>query len=131
MVKKENLSDEVMVEITKAVSVYFEDDLILMECDSGSKDTWHHRVQTGWSCKNRGVFRSVISRYYIWANVIQHAFESEKNQYRNGKVFRIYPQMSWEHHNGGTNGHNTDPDMIIIEKVLNHWHIENTLRGDE
>jgi hypothetical protein len=130
--KKDKLSDEVMGEITKALSAYFEDDLKLTECDSGSNDTWHHRVQTEESCKNRGVFRTVIARYYIWADIIQHEFsEDGRNKYRNGNVFRIYPHLSWEHHGGGTNGHTTDPDMIIIEKVLNHWHIEKTLRWDE
>jgi len=87
--KKDNLSDEVVAEVTKALSMYFEDDLILKECDSGSNDTWHHRVQTGWSCKNRGIFRTVIARYYIWADVIEHSFESERNKYRKGSVFRI------------------------------------------
>jgi hypothetical protein len=129
--KKDKLSDEVMAEVTKALSMYFEDDLQIKECDSGSNDTWHHRITTEYSCKNRGIFRTVIARYYIWADVIEHSFESERNKYRNGSVFRIYPHLSWEHYGGGTNGHNTDPDMIIIEKVLNHWHIEKTLRWDE
>jgi hypothetical protein len=45
----------------------------------------------------------------------------------NGKVYRIYPHLLWEH-TGGTNGHDTEDECIIIEKSMNEWHISKELR---
>lgn len=127
---KKKLSAEVMDEVAKALSIFFEDEIKIHEVDNGCKDAWNHTVKTEIMYKNRGIFRTVISNYYIEADVIQHEFSSKDDMYRNGNVFRIYPSIAWKHHNGGTNGHRTDPEMIIIEKVLNSWHIENKLRGE-
>lgn len=127
---KQKLSDEVMGEVTKALSIFFEDEIKVREVNNGSKDSWHHGVKSDYMYKNRGIFRTVISRYYIEADVIQHEFSGEHDKYRNGNVFRIYPHIAWEHHNGGTNGHATDPDMIIIEKMFNRWIIVDKLRGE-
>jgi hypothetical protein len=127
---KKKLSEEVLNEIAKALSIHFEDELKIYEVDNGSKDVWHHSIRTDYLYKNRGVFKTLISNYRIEADVIQHKFNGECDKYRNGKVFRIYPHVSWEHCDGGTNGHKTDPDMIIIEKVLDHWNIEHKLRGE-
>lgn len=128
--RHEKLSDEVIDTINKALSAYLGDDIVVYDCSYDRDEEWHFQVQSNWMSKNRGIFEHVMSKYRIDADVIQHHFDDERSDYRNGKVFRIYPHISWEHFNGGSNGHNTEPEMIIIEKhsLGNKWDISLTLR---
>jgi hypothetical protein len=125
---EKKLSKEVMGMVTRALSEYFGDELTLTEHTHDGDGEWLYRVKTDWLYKNRGVFGRVMARYYISADVIQHRFDDDENKYRNGKVFRIHPNMSWEHYGGGTNGHETEDRYIIIEKSLSHWNISKELR---
>lgn len=118
----ERLSDEIIEQVNYALSSYLGDDIVVYD-ESNEKDKdWQFTVRTRWMSKNCGIFSHVISKYYIWADVIRHEFEG-KEKYRNGRVYRIYPHISWNHFDGGSNGHNMEPEMIIIEKdvVLEKW----------
>jgi hypothetical protein len=127
MVKKkeehhEKLSDEIIEQVNFALSAYLGDDIVVHDESSDREEDWQFKVRTQWMSKNCGIFNHVISKYYIDADVIKHHFE-DKEDYRNGRVYRIYPHISWNHFNGGSNGHNMEPEMIIIEKdvVTNKW----------
>lgn len=129
MARHEKLSNEVIDVVNKALSAYLGDDIIVHDCSYEKDEEWHFQVKSEWMSKNRGIFEHVMSKYCIEADVIRHSFEDNES-YRNGKVFRIYPHVSWTHFNGGTNGHNTEPEMIIIEKnsIGNQWEISLKLR---
>jgi hypothetical protein len=125
---EKKLAKDVLEMVEVALSEYFGDKLILTEYSYDDDDEWLYRVKTDWLYNNRGMFARIIARYYIQADVVQHRFTDEENKYRNGKVFRIHPHVSWEHYGGGTNGHDTEDRMIVIEKTLSRWFIEKTLR---
>ncbi len=125
---EKKLAKDVLEMIEVALSEYFGDKLDIIEYSHDNDDEWLYHVKTNWLYNNRGVFARTMARYYIQADVVQHRFDDEENKYRNGKVFRIHPHVSWEHYNGGTNGHETEDHMIIIEKTLSRWSIEKTLR---
>jgi len=125
---KKKLSNEVLGIVTRALSEYFGDDLIVTEYSCEHDEEWLYHVKTDWLYNNRNIFVRVISRYYVDATIVQHTFDDENEQYRNGKVYRIYPHLSWEHYTGGTNGHDTEDSYIIIEKSINKWHISKELK---
>jgi len=125
---KKKFSKEVIDVVTRALSEYFGDDLIVTEYSREHDEEWLYHVKTDWLYNNRGIFARVISRYYIDATIVKHTFDSENEQYRNGKVYRIYPHLSWEHYTGGTNGHDTEDPCIVIEKSANIWHISKELK---
>jgi len=127
MEKHEKLSNEIIEVVNEALSSYLGNDIDVHDVSCDDDEEWHFRVQTKWMSNNRGIFEHVISKYFIDADVIKHKFEEEQ-KYRHGNVYRIYPHISWNHFNGGSNGHVMEPEMIVIEKVLNHWHIGLTLR---
>jgi hypothetical protein len=129
MKKHEKLPDEIIEVVNEALSSYLGDDIVVHDCSHEKDEEWHFEVQSKWMSKNRGIFEHVISKYYIQADVIRHTFEGDQT-YRNGKVYRIYPHISWIHFNGGSNGHTMEPEMIIIEKnhIVNKWDIGLTLR---
>jgi hypothetical protein len=124
---EKKLSEEVMSVVTRALSEYFGDELVLKEYACDRDEEWLYHVKTEWMYKNRGVFGRTMTRYYISADVVQHKFEADES-YRNGKVYRIHPHLSWEHYGGGTNGHVTEDQHIIIEKTFSNWHISKELR---
>jgi hypothetical protein len=125
---EKKLSTEVIDVVTRALSEYFGNELIVTEYSYERDEEWLYRVKTGWLYNNRGIFARVISRYYIDATIVKHAFDDKSEQYRNGKVYRIYPHLLWEHYTGGTNGHDTEDKCIIIEKSMNEWHISKELK---
>jgi hypothetical protein len=127
--KHEKLPEEVFDVIKEAMSQYFEQDLQIIDVTTDSCEPWRFELQTKWMYSNRGIFRSVISKYYFDMTVIRHQFDSDGDKYRNGKVYRIYPHVHWEHYNRGSNGHETEPSMIVIEKVMNFWDIRTTLNN--
>lgn len=134
MVKKkeehhEKLSDEIIEQVNCALSAYLGDDIVVHDESSNNDESWQFKVRSRWMSKNCGIFNHVISKYCIEADVIKHQFEGEED-YRNGKVYRIYPHIAWCHFNGGTNGHIMEPEMIIIEKdfVVNKWSSSLKLR---
>jgi hypothetical protein len=125
---EKKLAKDVLEMVEVALSEYFGDKLTLIEHSYDRDDDWLYHVKTNWLYNNRGVFGRTMARYYISADVVKHRFDDEENKYRNGKVFRIHPHVSWEHYGGGTNGHETEDQVIIIEKSLSRWSIEKTLR---
>jgi len=134
MVKKkeehhEKLSDEIIEQVNCALSAYLGDDIVVHDESNDMDKEWQFKVRSHWMSKNRGIFSHVVSKYYIEADVIRHHFENEEEDYRNGKAYRIYPHISWNHFNGGSNGHNMEPEMIIIEKdFMNNWNFSLELR---
>ena len=112
----EKLSDEIIEQVNCALSAYLGDDIVVHDESNDMDKEWQFKVRSHWMSKNCGIFSHVVSKYYIEADVIKHHFEGEEEDYRNGKVYRIYPHISWNHFNGGINGHNMEPEMIIIEK---------------
>ena len=125
---EKKLKKDVLEMVEVALSEYFGDKLTLTEYSCDRDDDWLYHVKTDWLYNNRGIFSRVVARYYIRADIVQHRFDDEENKYRNGKVFRIHPHISWEHYGGGTNGHDVEDRMIAIEKTLSRWFIEKTLR---
>lgn len=121
------LSDELLKVISDALSQYLGADIRVKDAtDPKRKDPWLYHVHTDYMFSHRGIFKNVIAKYYIDADVVQHKFEGDES-YRNGKVYRIHPHIGWTHHRGGMNGHETEPRMIIIEKTMGNWHIGTEL----
>ena len=125
---EKKLSKEVLDMVTRALSEYFGDELVLTEYSNERDEEWLRHVKTEWMYKNRGVFGRTMARYYISADVLKYKFETKEENYRNGKVYRIHPHLSWEHYGGGTNGHFTEDQHIIIEKTFSNWYISKELR---
>lgn len=125
----EKLSDEIIEQVNYALSAYLGDDIVVHDESSDRDEDWQFTVRSRWMSKNCGIFSHVISKYYIEATVIRHHFEG-KEDYRNGRVYRIYPHIAWNHFNGGSNGHNMEPEMIIIEKdaIRDKWEFSLELR---
>jgi hypothetical protein len=128
--KHKKLLDEIIEVVNEALSSYLGDDIKVNDDSYDKNPEWQFHVKTDWMSKNRGIFEHVISKYYIEADVIRHEFENDNQKYRNGNVYRIYPHIGWYHFNGGTNGHNMEPEMIVIEKdsICKKWDISLKLR---
>ena len=123
------LSDEVIGAVTRAVSSYFGDDFIFHETTHEGDEDWMYRLETDWVYRNRGVFQSVFRKYSVHVDIIRHKFKDKEDANRNGKVYRVYPHIYWEYFGSGTNGHETDPSMIIIENTgKNTWETRLKLR---
>jgi hypothetical protein len=128
--KHKTLPKDVLDAVNTALLQYFGYDVCVKDVSCGYFDEdWHYHVTTKWMDDNLGIFKFVIAKYMIDASVIRHQFESDKEKYRNGKVYRIYPSIDWYHYNGGSNGHKTEPEMIVIEKDLisGNWDMRLTL----
>lgn len=129
MVTHEKLPDEIISEINNVLSIYLGQDIHTEDISATHDDEeWHFHVSTDWMYNRRGIFEHSISRYCISADVIKHQFDAKDDQYRNGRVYRIYPHIHWEHLDGGSNGHRMQPEMIVIEKVIGRWRASMELR---
>lgn len=129
MVNHKRLPDDVIKVINDALSMYLGHEICTDDISESDDEEWQFHVSTDWMYNNRGIFKSVISRYCVSADVIQHKFDSTEESYRNGNVYRVYPHIHWEHFNGGSNGHRAEPEMIIIEREeCDRWDIRLDLR---